>query len=67
MRPPPRRTREGGHEKLAPASPFVDRLVPLTAGLPGADLQHLKHDYPYLFSLAIRTNPFGPDASPVFR
>jgi hypothetical protein len=52
---------------LAPASPFVDRLVPLTAGLPGADLQHLKHDYPYLFSLAIRTNPFGPDASPVFR
>ena len=28
---------------------------------------HLKHDYPYLFSLAIRTNPFDPDASPIFR
>ena len=26
-------------------------------------LKHLKEDYPYLFSLAIRTNPFNPDAS----
>ena len=25
-------------------------------------MKHLKHDYPYLFSLAIRTNPFNPDA-----
>ncbi|NSW58210.1 MAG: hypothetical protein HPY44_19560 [Armatimonadetes bacterium] len=24
---------------------------------------HLKHDYPYLFSFAARTNPFRPDAS----
>jgi len=23
----------------------------------------LKNDYPYLFSLAVRTNPFDPDAS----
>lgn len=25
-------------------------------------LQHLKHDYPYLFSLAVRTNPLNPRA-----
>ena len=24
---------------------------------------HLKHNYPYLYSLAVRTNPFNPDAS----
>ena len=28
-----------------------------------AYLRHLKEDYPYLFSLAVRTNPFDPDAS----
>jgi hypothetical protein len=28
-----------------------------------AYMRHLKHDYPYLFSLAIRTNPFDRDAS----
>jgi len=27
-------------------------------------MKHLKTDYPYLFSLAIRTNPFDPHASP---
>lgn len=27
-------------------------------------MKHLKVDYPYLFSLALRTNPFDPDASP---
>ncbi|MEW6108548.1 MAG: hypothetical protein AB1632_05160 [Nitrospirota bacterium] len=32
-----------------------------------AYMQHLKSDYPYLFSLAIRTNPMSPDASPVVR
>ncbi len=26
---------------------------------------HLKDNYPYLFSLALRTNPFDPDAHPV--
>ena len=31
-----------------------------------AYMQHLKHDYPYLFSLAIRTNPFDAEASPIF-
>ena len=25
-------------------------------------MEHLKKEYPYLFSLAIRTNPFDPDA-----
>jgi hypothetical protein len=28
-------------------------------------LRHLKEDYPYLFSLAVRTNPFDPNASAV--
>jgi len=28
-------------------------------------LEHLKTNYPYLFSLAARQNPFNPDASPV--
>ena len=32
-----------------------------------AYMQHLKHDYPYLFSLAIRTNPFDAEASPIFK
>lgn len=26
-------------------------------------MEHLKNDYPYLFSLAVRTNPFNPNAS----
>jgi hypothetical protein len=25
-------------------------------------MQHLKGDYPYLFSLAVRTNPMNPEA-----
>ena len=28
-----------------------------------AHMEHLKNDYPYLFSLAVRTNPFDPNAS----
>jgi len=28
-----------------------------------AYMKHLKADYPYLFSLAVRTNPFDPNAS----
>ena len=32
-----------------------------------AYMKHLKADYPYLFSLATRTNPFDPDASPEVR
>jgi hypothetical protein len=30
-------------------------------------MAHLKVNYPYLYSLAIRVNPFDPDASPVVR
>lgn len=30
-------------------------------------MKHLKNSYPYLFSLAMRTNPFNPDASPVVK
>jgi hypothetical protein len=30
-------------------------------------MKHLKEDYPYLFSLAMRTNPFDPSASPEIR
>ena len=29
-----------------------------------AHMEHLKNEYPYLFSLAVRTNPFDPNASP---
>jgi len=28
-----------------------------------AHMEHLKIDYPYLFSLAVRMNPFDPNAS----
>jgi len=28
-------------------------------------VEHLKRNYPYLFSLAVRTNPFDSEASPV--
>jgi hypothetical protein len=28
-----------------------------------AHMEHLKRHYPYLFSLAVRTNPFNPEAS----
>lgn len=30
-------------------------------------MKHLKDDYPYLFSLALRTNPFNPEASVIVR
>jgi hypothetical protein len=32
-----------------------------------AYMQHLQADYPYIFSLSVRTNPFRPDASAVVR
>jgi hypothetical protein len=28
-------------------------------------MEHLKQDYPYMYSLSVRTNPFNPDASPI--
>ena len=30
-------------------------------------MKHLKHNYPYLFSLAMRTNPFDQEASPIVK
>ena len=30
-------------------------------------MEHLKSEYPYLFSLALRTNPFDQEASPEFK
>ena len=30
-------------------------------------MQHLKKDYPYLFSLAVRVNPLDPEASPTVK
>jgi len=30
-------------------------------------MRHLKHDYPYLYSFAVRTNPFDPNASPTIK
>jgi hypothetical protein len=30
-------------------------------------MRYLKEHYPYLFSLAMRTNPFDAEASPVVR
>jgi hypothetical protein len=30
-------------------------------------LKHLKEDYPYLYSLEIRKNPFDPEASAIIR
>jgi len=30
-------------------------------------MKHLKHNYPYLFSLAMRTNPFDAHASPILQ
>lgn len=30
-------------------------------------MKHLKSDYPYLFSLAVRINPFDPNASPIVK
>jgi hypothetical protein len=32
-----------------------------------AYMKHLKHDYPYLFSFALRTNPFDPTAQVVVK
>jgi len=41
------------------------RVYRLLAGQWLSYMRYLKDNYPYLFSLAVRTNPFSPDASPV--
>ncbi len=30
-------------------------------------MKHLRKEYPYLYSLAVRTNPFNPEASPIIK
>ncbi len=47
---------------LAHLSGDIKRAYAALAGQWLAHLQHLKADYPYLFSLAVRTNPFDPAA-----
>lgn len=42
----------------------VERAYSLLVSEWLAYMKHLKNDYPYLFSLAIRTNPFIPNLSP---
>lgn len=53
--PDPDRAHLAGDIKRAHALLIVEWL---------AYMKHLKSDYPYLFSLAVRMNPFNPDASP---
>jgi hypothetical protein len=50
---------ESDHEHLLGDIRRVDVLLSLEWL---AYMQHLQEDYPYLFSLAVRTNPFDPDA-----
>jgi hypothetical protein len=39
------------------------RLVPEWIGY----MEHLQQEYPYLFSLAVRTNPFAPQSTVIFK
>lgn len=43
----------------------MERVYSLLVGEWIRYLKHLKESYPYLFSFAVRLNPFDPDASPV--
>ena len=43
----------------------IERAYKQTASQWLSYMQHLKADYPHLFSLAMRTNPFNPNATPV--
>lgn len=43
----------------------IDRVYGQLAREWLAYTRHLKRDYPYLFSLAVRTNPFDASASPI--
>lgn len=42
----------------------IKRAYPLLIGQWLSYLEHLKRDYPYLYSLAVRLNPFNPQANP---
>jgi len=41
----------------------INRVYQLVLSQWIGHMRHLENDYPYLFSLAARTNPFTPDAS----
>ncbi len=45
----------------------INRVYRLAASQWLDYVRHLKGNYPFLFSLALRTNPFDPQASPVVR
>jgi len=45
----------------------VDRVYDQLARVWLEYMRHLKRNYPYLFSLAVRTNPFDASASPIVR
>ncbi|MEN6610525.1 MAG: hypothetical protein ABFC24_06765 [Methanoregulaceae archaeon] len=45
----------------------LNRIYPLLVGEWLDYMEYLSVHYPYLFSLALRTSPFDPDASPVVR
>ncbi len=47
---------------LAHLAGDVQRVFPILIGEWLSYLRHLQEDYPYLYSLAGRTNPFDPDA-----
>ena len=53
--PPPDHKHLGGDLNRAYSS-LVRQWLPYMA--------YLRHNYPYLYSLSVRTNPFNPDASP---
>jgi voltage-gated potassium channel len=44
----------------------LERVYRLLAGQWLGYMKHLKNNYPYLFSLSMRTNPFDEKASPIF-
>jgi hypothetical protein len=56
-----RRLPKADYEHLASD---MTRAYKLLAAQWLAYMQHLRDSYPYLFSLAVRTNPFDPTASP---
>jgi hypothetical protein len=45
----------------------IKRVYVLLTGQWVGYMRYLKRSYPYLFSLALRTNPFSEEISPVVR
>lgn len=43
----------------------IRRAYGLLAGQWLSSMQHLQRDYPYIFSLSVRTNPFNPQATAI--